>query len=62
MIAYPLSPTPEFGREDKEPVQWAVSDGRIGYAEALAAMEGRVAAIAAGEAPELVWLLEHPPL
>src|SRR5258706_5345521 len=25
-------------------------------------MEARVAAIAAGEAPELVWLLEHPPL
>ena len=25
-------------------------------------MEARAAAIAAGEAPELVWLLEHPPL
>jgi lipoyl(octanoyl) transferase len=62
MIAYPLSPTPEFGRNDKEPVQWAVSDGQIGYLDALAAMERRVAAIAAGEAPELVWLLEHPPL
>src|SRR6195952_4985545 len=29
---------------------------------AVAAMEARVAAIADGEAPELVWLLEHPPL
>jgi len=62
MIAYPLSPTPEFGRDDKEPVQWAVSAAQIGYAQALAAMDARVAAIAAGEAPELVWLLEHPPL
>jgi lipoyl(octanoyl) transferase len=62
MIAYPLSPTPEFGRNDKEPVQWAVSGGQIGYLQALAAMEDRVAAIAAGEAPELVWLLEHPAL
>jgi len=62
MIAYPLSPTPEFGRDDKETVQWAVSSGQIGYADALAAMETRVAAIAAGEAKELVWLLEHPAL
>jgi lipoyl(octanoyl) transferase len=62
MIAYTLSPTPEFGRDDKETVRWAVSAGQVGYAQALAAMEDRVAAIAAGEAPELVWLLEHPPL
>ena len=32
------------------------------YAVAVAAMEARAAAIAAGEAEELVWLLEHPPL
>ncbi len=32
------------------------------YPEALAAMEARVAAIRDGTAPELVWLLEHPPL
>ena len=32
------------------------------YDEALAAMEARVAAIRAGTAGELVWLLEHPPL
>lgn len=44
------------------PVTWAVSEGAVGYAEAVAAMEARVEAIAAGEAPELVWLLEHPPL
>jgi lipoyl(octanoyl) transferase len=42
--------------------QWAVSHGQIGYEDATAFMEARVAAIANGEAPELVWLLEHPPL
>jgi lipoyl(octanoyl) transferase len=43
-------------------VQWQVSDAPVPYPEAVAAMEARVAAIAAGELPELVWLLEHPPL
>lgn len=45
-----------------EGVEWRVSDRPVPYPEAVAAMELRVAAIAAGEAPELVWLLEHPPL
>lgn len=44
------------------PVEWAISDGPVPYEAALAAMEERVAAIRAGTAPELVWLLEHPPL
>jgi lipoyl(octanoyl) transferase len=44
------------------PVAWRVSDAPVGYERALAAMEARVAAIADGSAPELVWLLEHPPL
>ena len=43
-------------------VEWRRSDTPVPYPEAVAAMESRVAAIAAGEAPELVWLLEHPPL
>src|SRR6201984_3530563 len=43
-------------------VEWQVSDAPVPYLEAVATMEARVAAIAAGEAPELVWLLEHPPL
>jgi len=34
----------------------------VGYGEAVAAMEARAAAIAEGQAGELVWLLEHPPL
>jgi lipoyl(octanoyl) transferase len=41
--------------------EWAISDGLVPYPEALATMEARVGAIRAGEAPELVWLLEHPP-
>jgi len=44
------------------PVDWQLSEGRVAYEEALAAMEERAAAVAAGTAPELVWLLEHPPL
>jgi lipoyl(octanoyl) transferase len=39
-----------------------VSERQIGYEEALATMTSRAAAIARGEAAELVWLLEHPPL
>ena len=43
-------------------VEWRVSAGLTPYADALATMEARAAAIRAGEAEELVWLLEHPPL
>jgi len=43
--------------------EWRISDdGLVPYEMALAAMEARVADIRAGRAPELVWLLEHPPL
>ncbi|WP_213741924.1 lipoyl(octanoyl) transferase LipB [Bradyrhizobium sp. dw_411] len=44
------------------PVEWLIADAPLPYLEAVAAMEARVADIAAGRAPELVWLLEHPPL
>jgi len=43
-------------------VEWRISDSALDYLDAVAAMEARAAAIAAREAPELVWLLEHPPL
>src|SRR5450432_2679486 len=43
-------------------VEWRVSSAPVPYPEAVAAMEARVEAIADGEAPELVWLLGHPPL
>jgi len=43
-------------------IEWRVSPGLTPYEEALAGMEARAAAIHAGEARELIWLLEHPPL
>jgi lipoyl(octanoyl) transferase len=48
--------------QPEPPVEWRISEGLVPYPRALAAMEERVAAIRAGAAPELVWLLEHPPL
>src|SRR5580704_1258717 len=43
-------------------VEWRLSRGLVQYETAVAEMERRVAAIHAGEAVELVWLVEHPPL
>jgi lipoyl(octanoyl) transferase len=43
-------------------VEWRKSDRLVPYPEALAFMEAHVAAIRDRGAPELVWLLEHPPL
>jgi lipoyl(octanoyl) transferase len=47
---------------DLPPAEWRVDRGLVSYDRALATMDDRVAAVAAGHAPELVWLLEHPPL
>src|ERR1700712_3992903 len=43
-------------------VEWRISDAPVPYPDAVAGMEARVAEIAARQAPELVWLLEPPPL
>jgi len=43
-------------------VEWRVAEGLTAYPEAVEFMEARVAAIAEGTAPELVWLVEHPPI
>ncbi|GLQ26054.1 lipoyl(octanoyl) transferase LipB [Sulfitobacter pacificus] len=43
-------------------VEWITTDGLTDYRAAEAWMENRVAAIAAGTAPECIWLVEHPPL
>lgn len=43
-------------------VEWKITEGLTDYDEAVAFMEARAAAIAAGEAGELIWLVEHPPL
>lgn len=53
--ALPLSPTlvrPE----------WRIRPGLLPYPEAVAFMETRAEAIAAGTADEMVWLVEHPPI
>jgi lipoyl(octanoyl) transferase len=42
--------------------EWKVSAQPVPYPEALAEMEARANAIAAGQAEEEVWLLEHPPI
>jgi lipoyl(octanoyl) transferase len=44
------------------PVEWRLGEGLIPYDEAIATMERRASAVAAGTAAELVWLIEHPPL
>src|SRR5271168_1933322 len=44
------------------PAEWLVSPGLSDYADALAEMEARAAAIAEGRAAERVWLIEHPAL
>jgi lipoyl(octanoyl) transferase len=41
---------------------WHTEPGLLPYPQALAAMQARIAAIRDGTAPELVWLVEHPPL
>jgi lipoyl(octanoyl) transferase len=43
-------------------IEWRVSETPVDYSAAVAEMEQRVAAIRAGTAAELAWLLEHPPL
>ncbi|GAA0469639.1 lipoyl(octanoyl) transferase LipB [Parasphingorhabdus litoris] len=43
-------------------IEWRVSKDKIAYPDALEQMESRNAAIHLGEASELIWLLEHPPL
>ena len=44
------------------PLRFETSAGLTPYAAAVERMEMEVAAIAGGEARELVWLVEHPPL
>jgi lipoyl(octanoyl) transferase len=49
-------------RAGSAPAEWLVSPGLTSYESALATMEARAAAVSAENAPELVWLLQHPPL
>jgi lipoyl(octanoyl) transferase len=52
---------PEMGMASAG-IEWRISDTPVDYQAAVEMMERRVAAIRAGAAAELVWLLEHPPL
>jgi lipoyl(octanoyl) transferase len=51
-----------MANEPTSPIEYRRETGQVSYRDALAEMERRNAAIAAGEADELVWLLEHPPV
>jgi lipoyl(octanoyl) transferase len=53
---------PLLAPRDAPPVEWVVAPGLTQYADALVEMETRAEAIARGDAPERVWLIEHPPL
>jgi len=44
------------------PGEWEVNPGLTSYEGAVARMQERAAAIHAGTAEELVWLVQHPPL
>ena len=70
-MSHPVDETPAQTRSSSlsmlptspgKPVEWRISSGLTSYEAALETMESRAEAIAAGEAPELVWLIEHPPL
>ena len=51
-----------MSRDSIDDMEWRVSQGLVGYEEAVAEMESRAAAIREEGAAELIWLLEHPPL
>jgi lipoyl(octanoyl) transferase len=57
-----MNQTVSTGPSAETEIAWQTSPGLVPYPEAVAAMQSRVAAIRAGTAPELVWMLEHPPL
>jgi len=47
---------------NSDAVEWRISQDLVPYPEAVNHMETRAKAVAAGEAREQIWLLEHPPL
>jgi len=58
-----MSPAKIYAKIYSEtPVEWTVSAAPVSYPEAADFMEARAANIAAGQATQRVWLLEHPPL
>ncbi|HUU25296.1 MAG TPA: lipoyl(octanoyl) transferase LipB [Methyloceanibacter sp.] len=57
-----MAGSPSKAASPSTPPEWLVGEAPVPYETALAAMDARVDAITGGEAPECVWLLEHPPL
>jgi lipoyl(octanoyl) transferase len=51
-----------FAEPGSAPVRWRITAGLTPYPDAVALMESEAERIAAGQADELVWLVEHPPL
>ncbi len=51
-----------MGDEATSVIEWQRDYKHVDYRDALAEMERRNAAISAGDAEELIWLLEHPPV
>lgn len=47
---------------DAKTIEWRRDSALVPYAEALEVMEVRNRAVATGQAGELAWLLEHPPV
>lgn len=51
-----------FLQSAEKNTRWLRSLGLVDYPPAVAAMEAHADALSRGEAPELIWMLEHPPL
>jgi lipoyl(octanoyl) transferase len=60
-MAEPAVKSPALAAASPE-IEWLISRGLVPYEVAVRRMEARADAIAAGEATECVWLLEHPPI
>lgn len=48
--------------QSPETIEWRAETAQVPYREALTRMQERNEAIAAGEASEMIWLLDHPPV
>ncbi len=62
MLSDTLTARSFFTKKGEPLPEWVVAHAPVPYPEALSVMEARAAAISAGEAREMVWLVEHPPL
>jgi len=49
-------------KDPLDAVEWRTQPGLLAYPDAVAGMEARVAQIRSGQAGEMIWLVEHPPL